>query len=67
MLILDITKGKAIVINDDIYIRVLEVNGGHVRLGFEAPKTIPIFREEIYEKIQLEKKSAKQKNNPEEL
>nr|WP_176456119.1 carbon storage regulator CsrA [Pseudomonas fluorescens]CEK42571.1 Carbon storage regulator [Pseudomonas fluorescens SBW25] len=52
MLILTRRSGESINIGDDIVIRVLAVDGGQVRIGVEAPKEVPVHREEIYERIQ---------------
>lgn len=52
MLILTRRSGESINIGDDIVIRVLAVNGGQIRIGVEAPKEVPVHREEIYERIQ---------------
>ncbi|WP_421526804.1 carbon storage regulator CsrA [Pseudomonas brenneri] len=52
MLILTRRSGEAINIGDDIVIRVLAVDGGQIRIGVEAPKEVPVHREEIYERIQ---------------
>ena len=56
MLILTRRIGETIIINDDIKIMVLRADNGTVRLGFEAPKDVSIHREEIWNKIQEEKK-----------
>ncbi len=48
MLILSRYGKEAIRIGDDIRILVIEVKENYVRLGFEAPKDVQIFREEIY-------------------
>lgn len=52
MLVLTRAVGEALYMGNDIKMVILEVRGNQVRLGIEAPKTIPIHREEIYEKIQ---------------
>lgn len=51
MLVLSRKKDERIIINDNIVVTVLEVRGDKVRLGFEAPKDVPIHRKEIYEAI----------------
>jgi len=48
MLILTRKVGETIRIGDDVTVRVLEVRGGQVRLGLEAPSDVRILREEIY-------------------
>ena len=55
MLVLSTTTGKAILINDDVKITVLGVQGNNVRLGITAPEDITIHREEIYQRIQKER------------
>lgn len=55
MLILTRRVGETIVIgNGEITATVLGVKGNQVRLGFNAPKSVQIHREEIYERIQRE-------------
>lgn len=48
MLILTRRVSEALVINEDITITVLSIKGNQVRLGIDAPKDIPIDREEIH-------------------
>jgi carbon storage regulator len=55
ILILTRNVKASIIINDDIRITVLGINGKQVRLGFEAPKEVAINREEIFQKIQQAK------------
>ena len=55
MLVLSRTVGKSIIIDDDVEVTVLEVQGNSVRLGINAPKEVSIHREEIYQRIQEEK------------
>lgn len=56
MLIITRTIGRSIVIGDNINITILGIQGNHVRLGINAPRAIPVYRDEIYTRIQLEKK-----------
>jgi carbon storage regulator len=51
MLILTRRPGESVRIADDVTITVLGIRGNQVRLGVEAPRTIPVHREEIYERI----------------
>jgi carbon storage regulator len=52
MLILTRRVGETLMIGDNITINVLGVKGNQVRLGIDAPKEIPVHREEIFNKIQ---------------
>ena len=54
MLVLSRKKNESIVINNDITIVVVEIRGDKVRLGVEAPKEVPVHREEIYYRIKHE-------------
>ena len=54
MLILTRKLGERITIGDDIVITLLEIKGAQVKLGIEAPKSISIHRQEIYERIRRE-------------
>ena len=47
MLVLTRKPGERIVIDDRITVTVLEVQGNRIRLGIEAPKEIPVMREEL--------------------
>ncbi|MBN1601467.1 MAG: carbon storage regulator CsrA [Chitinispirillaceae bacterium] len=58
MLVLTRKLGETIRIGDSITIRVVDLDGRHVKLGIEAPKSVSVNREEIYEKIQRENKAA---------
>jgi carbon storage regulator len=51
MLVLTRRLTETIIINDDIHIAILGIKGNQVRLGIEAPKHVPVHREEIYEQI----------------
>lgn len=51
MLILSRKKGQKLIINDNIEIVIIESEGGTVKLGVNAPRTISIYREEIYKEL----------------
>lgn len=58
MLILSRNKGQKIIINDNIVLTVIDINGDQVRIGIEAPSNISIYREEIHEAIKLQNQNA---------
>lgn len=55
MLILTRRIGETIMIGDDIAVMICGTEGGSVRIGIDAPKDIPVHRQEVWERIQLEK------------
>ena len=59
MLVLTRKAGQSILVGDSVRITVIELSPGVVRLGFEAPQDVPIYREEVYKEIDT-------KNRPED-
>jgi carbon storage regulator len=58
MLLLTRKLGENIRIGDDVKITIVEVKGNHVKLGIDAPPSVKVHREEIYERIQEENRRA---------
>jgi carbon storage regulator len=54
MLILTRRVGETVMIGDEVTITVLGVKGNQVRVGINAPKSVAVHREEIYERIRRE-------------
>jgi carbon storage regulator len=52
MLVLTRKSNQSIMIGDDIEVSVLAIMGEKVRIGIEAPRSIPVFRKEVYLEIQ---------------
>ena len=54
MLILTRRVGETVMIGNEVTVTVLGVKGNQVRIGINAPKTVAVHREEIYERIKRE-------------
>lgn len=67
MLALSRKKDEALVINNNIEITVLEVKGDHVKLGITAPKSVPVYRKEVYLQIQESNKESASASAMEQL
>jgi carbon storage regulator len=60
MLVLSRHRDESIMIGDDVVVTIVDIRGDKVRLGIEAPKHIPVHRQEVYEAIQRENRNASQ-------
>lgn len=58
MLALSRKKDEAIVIDNDIEIKIIDIKGDQVKLGISAPKSVPIYRKEVYAQITEANKEA---------
>lgn len=58
MLVLTRKKNESIVLNDNIEITIVDVQGDQVRIGINAPRNVSIYRKEIFLEIQEENKKA---------
>jgi carbon storage regulator len=60
MLALSRKKGEAIVINNDIEVKILDIKGDQIKIGITAPKDVTLYRKEVYLQIQEANKEAAQ-------
>ncbi|MDY5577991.1 MAG: carbon storage regulator CsrA [Lachnospiraceae bacterium] len=58
MLALSRKKDEAIIINNNIEITIIEVKGDQVKIGINAPKSVPVHRKEVYVQIQEANRAA---------
>lgn len=58
MLVLNRKKNEQIIINDEITVTVVEIRGDKVRLGVEAPASVPVHRREVWDAIQRQKEEV---------
>ncbi|MFZ2620325.1 MAG: carbon storage regulator [Alphaproteobacteria bacterium] len=58
MLLITRRTGESIIINGSIEVKVVEVTGGRVKLGFEYPEGNTVYRQELFAKIQEENRAA---------
>jgi carbon storage regulator len=58
MLILSRKTNEKIMIGDDISVSIIEIRGDQVRIGVDAPKTVKVFRQEVFDAIKAENKAA---------
>jgi carbon storage regulator len=58
MLVLTRKIGESIRVNDNVSFTIMEIDGRSVKVAIDAPRSVPIYREEVYQRIQEENKSA---------
>jgi len=58
MLILSRKVDEKIVIGDDISVSIVEIRGDQVRIGVDAPKSVKVFRKEVFDAIKAENRAA---------
>lgn len=58
MLILTRRINETLNIGDDVQVTVLGIKGNQVRIGINAPRDVPVHREEIYQRIKREERNA---------
>ena len=60
MLILSRKVNEKIMIGEDISISIIDIRGDQVRIGIDAPKSVKVFRQEVFDAIKVENKAAAQ-------
>ena len=60
MLILSRKINEKIMIGDDISVSIIDIRGDQVRIGVDAPKSVKVFRQEVFDAIRAENKAAAQ-------
>jgi len=63
MLVLTRKPGEVIQIGENIRVTLVEVDGGNVKIGIDAPRSVAVHREEIYRRILEENRSAVSRND----
>jgi carbon storage regulator len=58
MLVLSRHKNEKIMIGDDIVLTIVDIRGDKVRVGIEAPQSVPVHRQEVFNAIQRENQAA---------
>lgn len=60
MLVLTRKVGESIRIGDDVKITIIEADGNNIKIGIDAPRSVKVHREEVFERILEENKQAAQ-------
>jgi carbon storage regulator len=58
MLIITRRPGEKVMLGDDVVVEVIEVSGSSVRIGIAAPRSVPVYREEIWRAVKEENAAA---------
>jgi carbon storage regulator len=58
VLIITRKPGEKIMLGDDVVVHVMEIVGNSVRVGIQAPRSLPIYREEIWDAVREENQAA---------
>lgn len=59
MLVLSRTRGQSIMIGDGVEVVIVDIRGEKVRLGIQAPNTVPVHRKEVFLAIQKERRGRR--------
>jgi carbon storage regulator len=58
VLIITRKPGEKIMLGDDVVVHVMEIVGNSVRVGIQAPRSLPVYREEIWDAVREENQAA---------
>ncbi|WP_205696199.1 carbon storage regulator CsrA [Conexibacter sp. SYSU D00693] len=58
MLIITRRPGEKVMVGDDVVVEVIEISGSNVRIGITAPRSVPVYREEIWAAVKAENAAA---------
>jgi carbon storage regulator len=58
VLIITRRRGERIMLGDDVVVEIMEIVGSSVRVGISAPRSVPVYREEIYAAVRDENRAA---------
>ena len=58
MLIITRRAGEKVMVGDEVVVHVMEIVGNNVRVGIEAPRSVPVYREEIWHAVRDENRAA---------
>jgi len=64
MLVLSRRPGESLMIGDDVTITVVEIRGDQIRIGIDAPRSVKVYREEIYRQVVAENAAAVASSDP---
>jgi carbon storage regulator len=58
VLIITRRAGEKVMVGEDVVVEIMEIVGNTVRVGIQAPRSIPVYREEIWNAVREENRSA---------
>ena len=58
MLIITRKPGEKIMLGDDVVVQVMDISGNSVRIGIQAPRSLPVYQEEIWNAVREENQAA---------
>ena len=67
MLVLKRKAGESIIVNENIEIKIIEIEEGRIKIGIEAPKDVSILRKEVLDEAHMENKQSSENKNIDKL